>query len=350
MEARRLPREESDELVLGMSAHVAELEAQGLNPVELSRALDALGNPRRIVDDYLAVAGSASKPYKPRAVITAVSCAWLAVLSGLAINPPLLSQFGAEGVIVGVTIAGAVNSLASLVVLITTIVGGMWRRWKDGLSALAFILIAVSTPVLVLGTLTSSDTGGNSSCNVRVSSICIGLPSSPTSIFMRVLLAVVILIVAVCTIHWTRRLMLQSGRILDGGARRWLVVAVSILGLVGAATAVSPVHFTGPGPGKVRVRNDLGETVKITFCPKQECSHQATRRLRDGDHLDFKLRSGDTPDSVVVQDHHGTRCGTLPMADEMSDPAETITGDTRMNLSDNVDTDSCGADVESMDH
>ena len=124
-----------------------------------------------------------------------------------------------------------------------------------------------------------------------------------------------------------------------------LSIAVSLLTLL--LLAVSRDHSAGPD--KARVQNDLGTTVTVTYCPKQDCSGQASQQLHDGDHLDYKLRSGKVPDSVVVQDRDGRpRCGLLPLAEEVSDP-EIGTIDIPFDLSDSVDTETCGADVDSMD-
>ncbi len=125
-----------------------------------------------------------------------------------------------------------------------------------------------------------------------------------------------------------------------------LSIAVTLLTV--GLLVVWPDSFAGSD--KVRVENDLDKTVTITFCPKQDCSGQRPQQLNDGDHLDYKIRTGDVPDSVVVQDRdHPTRCGLLPLAEEMSELKSLKIDDTRTYLSDNIDTESCGADVDSMD-
>lgn len=125
-----------------------------------------------------------------------------------------------------------------------------------------------------------------------------------------------------------------------------LSIAVSLLTMM--LLAVWPVHFSESD--EVRVQNDLGSTVTITLCPKQDCSGRRPQQLHDGDHLDYKTRNGTVPDSVVVQDRDGTtRCGILPLEDEISDPGFRIIGDIPFNLSDSVDADECGADVDRLD-
>lgn len=315
-EAKRLSSDERSELVAGMQAHVAALEAEGLSPEEMTLRLAALGDPRRVVDDYLALTDSA-KPYRTKPVVTALLSAWLV---WLAVIPHLrfgfLFELGLTGAMVVFGIASAVQSIASLVLLVTTIVGGMWRRWLDGITAFGLLVGAWVMPWLVFE---AQDRG---------------------AWIARTLLGSAIFALTACTVHWMLRLWHQHDR--DRPMRYVLGVIAAGLALLALVLPLPSGDGSAAGAG-VRVVNDTGSTVSLTFCPEQDCSGSQTRRMKDGATATFDVSSSLTPDSVVVQRSGApTKCALMDSALPGHVPVP-------LYLSREADVETCGADLDSLD-
>lgn len=115
-----------------------------------------------------------------------------------------------------------------------------------------------------------------------------------------------------------------------------LAIAASVLAFAPIVRGAQPLS----PPGMVRVHNDQQETVRVTFCPQQDCRGQFAHRLREGEHLDFKVQAGVVPDSIVVRTGDGAaRCEVVSPSDgSRSLPVRLSETDAR----------TCGADVDSM--
>lgn len=334
--ARRLPADERDELLIGLGAHAEQIRAQGLDPQATAAALDRLGEPETIVADVL---GSSARPrFRPRLVVWTLGAVWMSVLAALALGYALRPPGG----LLSFAVAGSLTQLGGLAVLILSLVGTMWHRWRDTLATLALLVAANAAAPLMITALGSNDLcdqgDGLAPCSVTAAGLV-----------WRAVLAAVLIAAVLGTLHWIQQLSrLRHGdhARLSSMAMAVAVVLTSAVVLGVAYLATGQLGAAGTVTGKVI--NDTGRDVRVTVCPKQDCTDQPTINLDKGDHIDLPASDTEVPDSVVVEAAgHPTVCllaDPLPMGD---DPAR-FTGTIDMPISQVADTQTCGTDVETL--
>ncbi|MFZ1175099.1 MAG: hypothetical protein WAO15_02235, partial [Mycobacterium sp.] len=203
-------------------------------------------------------------------------------------------------------------------------------------ATLALLVAAIAAVPLMFAAL-----GSNNACD-RVD----GLTRCAGTVVWRAVLVVVLAAAVLASAHWILRL--TRLRRPDYAARSWSAAAAVAIG--GGALLVLAYLATGPGrPAGVvtgRVSNDTGHAVRVTVCPKQNCTGQPTTTLGTGDHIDLPAR--DAGDSVVVQaTGHPTVCVVIEPSLTVND-VERHTGVLDMPISRVADVDTCGADVASL--
>jgi hypothetical protein len=297
--------------------------------------------------------------YNPRLIAAALACVWFAVVCVMAAMGLILILQSAHSA--STVIAAPVMALLFLVqvpaavgVLVLSILGGMWRAWIDGLMAAALLLSMLAVDLILWPLIESMPGIGSVSCSQEGCSF----GSSTTQLWIGVGVQTLMLaILLVVTAHWLWRLRpaavaQKANRLTIAGIA---LVCVAILAAVDAniSTGSATMSITGSGmfssgsassssgpsdvnpSGRVNLTNDLGKTVRVVYCPGQDCSGQGARTLSPGAQTTFTAKGGSLPDSFVVLDAGSPRCG---IGDPTAGP---------MPLS-SADAGSCGMDVQTL--
>jgi hypothetical protein len=334
--ARRLPADEREELLIGIGAHVEQIRAQEMDPATTAAALNRLGDPEAIVAEAL---GASVRPrFRPHLVIWTLVAAWLSVLAALSLGYALQASSG----LLLFMVAGSLTQLGGLAVLVLSLVGTMWHRWRDTLAILALLVAANAAAPLMFTALGSNDLcdqgGGLTPCSVTASGLV-----------WRAVLAGVLVGAVLGTLHWVRQLPRIRHRGHHEVSPRALAAAVVLTGaaLLGFAyLATGQLGEAANVTGKVI--NDTGGEVRVTICPKQDCTGRPTTTLGTGDHIDVPANDTDVPDSVVVQAvGRPTVCLLAEPLPSGHDPSR-FTGTIDMHISQVADEQTCGVDVETL--
>jgi hypothetical protein len=334
--ARRLPADEREELLIGVGAHVEQIRAQGLDPEATTAALDRLGDPEAIVADAL---GASVRPrFRPQLVVWTLVAAWLSVLAALTLGYGLR----APGGLLLFMLAGSLTQLGGLAVLVLSLVGTMWHRWRDTIATLSLLVAANAAAPLMFTTLGSNDLcdqdGGPAPCSVTASGLA-----------WRAVLAVLLIAAVLGTLHWVQQLSRLRHRAHPEVSPRAVAGAVLFTGvaLLGFAyVATGQLGAAGNVTGKVI--NDTGADVRVTLCPKQDCTGQPTTTLGKGDHFDLPASDTDVPDSLVVEaSGRPTVCLLAEPLPSGDDPSR-FTGTIDMRISHVADIQTCGIDVDTL--
>jgi hypothetical protein len=349
-EARRLPADERSELLDGIQARIDELTAAGADDVEMQEALTRLGSPRAVVEQALAGAGPSVVPrYRHTMVVLSLVAAWTCVLSGLAFDPWL---YTGTAMFAAMILASAVWSIASLALLIVSILARMWRRWLDGVTTAAVLLLAPAAPVAVVGSLSTTANEGDGCGDAAATGAEICFPGGPSAVTWRILLALVLVIVLAATLHWVVRLRRDrpDGATQPVSTRALAVGAVGVLAVsVGAVALLVSSTYIRPDPVS-RIVNDTKGTVRVTHCPAQDCSGRRARTLEPGEHMTVPVTAGEYANSIVVtSDDHPARCLLLPFLGHSTDSGEQLTGSVTLSIKRLADTATCGNDLQSLD-
>lgn len=286
-------------------------------------------------------------PYRTGLVIIGLAFVWVSLITGVALEPALF-LFNPLLVLLAF-FASMLHSVAALAFLVLSIVGRMWRRWGDGLVTLLLLLLAWFSPGLLIVSA------------VRQPSPLFGSPTLDSLTF-RLAYVAGVLVVALGTVYWARRLVLQSGR-LDGSGRRVVLVVAGASALLSVGIALALV-FARPllppfGGGvlvvnpsfKVHLVNDTGHTVEVTYCPHQNCTGQSAATLQPDAQLTLVADSGSLPDSVVVQaEGQPTTCALLPDLGFGKGGKKIHDAKTTFSLAQEADTATCGMDVATLGH
>lgn len=335
--ARKLPADERDELLIGLGARAEQIRAQELDDTATVAALGGLGDPDVIVADALGAA--TPQRFRPRLVVWTLAIAWVAVLAATALGFALRAPGGLPVFIAAASIIQA----AGLAVLVLSLVGTMWHRWRDTFATLALLLLANSVSPVMIAVLAS-----NSQCEQRGGLV----PCSATTggLVLRTVLCVVLIAALFGSVHWVSQLRRVAGRpaaVLSGR---------SLIGIGIGAAALSVAVFLAAGqvgPAErvtAKVVNDTGHDVRVTVCPKQNCAGQPTTTLADGDHFELPAGDSDVPDSVVVRATGRPTVCLLSMSVPEVDDAAQFTGTFDMPISKAADAMACGMDVDTLDN
>lgn len=333
--ARRLPADERDELLIGLGARVEQIRTQGLDPEETAAALDGLGDPEAIVTDALGLPTQAR--FRPRMVVWTLSVAWLAFLVALVLGFALRSPGGLPVYMA----AGSIIQLAGLVVLVLSLVGTMWHRWRDTLATLSVVVLANSVSAVMLAAL-----GSNSECDQ--SGTLVPCAATTGGLVLRGILAAVLTAAVLGTAHWVDQLRQLGGRS-PARLSRAAIVGIGVGAVALFAATYVAAGQVGPADNVTgHVVNDTGHVVRVTVCPKQNCTGEPTKELAEGDHIDLPASSADIPDSVVIEaDGRPTVCLLSMPLPAAQDPAR-FTGSFDMSISREADVQACGVDLESL--
>lgn len=344
-QARRLPPQERADFVADIEDRVASLAEGGASPAQIRQGLAAIGAPGELVNDLLAQSGvDLTSRYVARSVRRALICAWVGMAAGLAFNPWL--PFGLLRIAL---ILPPLLSAAWIALLVFSIQGKMWRRWIDGASALALLLVVPMSPALVLGALSTPADDSGACVRTPGPSLCSQGGPSPT--VSRAVLALALILVAAVTAHWIARLKADDATraqapLTNRAKAGWALAAV--LGCLGAVALIVMPVVTTPAL-RASVVNDTGHDVSIAICPEQNCSGQSSTRLADGDTTSVPLGRSNIPDSVVVTDPGGGhRCALLPVEGDTVSADEYLDGQTVISLASVPDVLTCSTDVSSL--
>ena len=309
--------------------------------------------------------------YDQRFVAAALACA------GLSIGGAILGL----GVMVGVskssiTLAPVMLTLllvqvpGAVAALVLSILGGMWRRGLDAATT-AVLLAATLGADLMLWPFIATQT--------NVSIVGFGRCVSPfgscdyngsTDLWIGIGVQTLLLaLMLTCLTHWLWRLRpdvpQQRGNRLAMVGIAVLIVAmlaaidsnistshsVSINDSNGSSFGSFPPVSPGSGSanrgGSILLVNDLGHTVRVVYCPHQNCSNQKARTMASGatstfTASTFTTSSGTAPDSFVVLDS-----GSAPVCQIVDASFDGSPGANLQPLS-SADPGSCGMDVNSL--
>ncbi|MGN6721361.1 MAG: hypothetical protein ACTHJM_01970 [Marmoricola sp.] len=311
-------------------------------------------------DEITAEAQATRADYNPRLIAAALACVWFAVLGVMAAMGLILilqSAHSASTVVAApvMVLLFLVQVPAAVGVLVLSILGGMWRAWIDGVMSAALLLSMMAVDLILWPLIESQPGVGFTSCSQDGCTF----GSSTTDLWIGVGVQTLLLaILLVVTAHWLWRLRPQTGaqkvnRLVIAGIA---LVCAGILAAVDAniSTHTATMSITGSGmfsggsassssgpsdltaAGPVNLINDLGKTVRVVYCPGQNCSGQSARTLAAGAQATFTAKGGSMTDSFVVL---GARsrpiCGL----------ADSTMGS--MPLS-SADTETCGMDVATL--
>ncbi|HWU31279.1 MAG TPA: hypothetical protein VN108_00320 [Marmoricola sp.] len=320
--------------------------------------------------DEVAEASDQADRYQPRFVTAVLACAWLAVTSSTVGSGLMLLVDGsttAATLMLPIVTMMFLAIPAVIAILVLSIVGGMWRRWVDGIMSAALLAVTVGSGLMfwpVLATQINTDMTVIGNC--FASSGPCSTRGSNTDIWIGAgIQAVILAILLVCTSHWTWRLRPEAsqrrsqnqGLIALALACAAIVVAIDLnipttrsiddsnsnagffsyspQGPGPGTTDSGPGSMMAPG-GQTTLTNDLGHSARVVYCPHQNCSGQQAHVIEPGATQSFTSTSGPMPDSfVVLDDGSGPKC-------QLADP---MGGNTPLS---SADAQTCGIDVQTL--
>ena len=272
----------------------------------------------------------------PRLAVAALACVWFSIASVVAAMGLMLAVQGSNpnGVLLPMIQSLLLLQVpAAIALLVLSILCGMWGTRLDS-AVTAVLLVAVAAADLMLWPIAASpsrlalgaclDTCGSGTTNADLW----------TGVGIQTLVLALLL---VCSAHWLWRLRPDES---DQKSNRLVVLAVAAVFVVALAaidanidTSSSPSSpspfnsgsgFGTSGPtsaptpslaptGKVTLSNDLGQTVRVVYCPQRNCTGQHARAMDTMALATFTTYgTAQAPDSFVVLDGpNGPSCATV---------------------------------------
>lgn len=306
----------------------------------------------------------AELPYDPRFVAAALAAA------GLSIGAAILGL----GLMVGmsrstVPLAPVMATLlliqvpGALTVLVLSIFGRMWRRGLDAATTAVLLATTLGADLMLwpfIATQTNVNFVAFGNC-VSPFGSCSSDDSADLWIGVGIQTLLLALVLS-CLAHWLWRLRPTAS---ERRTHRLalLGIAVALAAVIAAIDAnidapsvslhvsdsngqdssVGPGSGSGDQGGSVILVNDLGHTVRLVYCPHQNCSHQKARTMASGATAMFKAPGGVDPDSFVV-----LGSGSQPVCQTVDGSFPGGPPGAATQPLSSADPESCGMDVDTL--
>lgn len=256
----------------------------------------------------------------------------------------------------------------AIAALVLSILGGMWRRGLDGVTTAVLLVTTLGADLMLwpfMATQTNVSIVGFGQCVSPLGSCSSdGTADLWIGVGVQTLLLALVL---TCMAHWLWRLrpasfaqrnnrlaMLAVGFVLaavvaaiDGSISTTVSVNISDStgpnSDFGSFPPVSPGSGSGTSGGTVILSNDLGRSVRVVYCPHQNCTHQKARTMASGATAPFHgVSTSMMPDSFVV-----LSTGAAPVCQTV-DPNFEGAGSMNIQPLSSADRETCGLDVQTL--
>lgn len=312
----------------------------------------------------------ADLPYHPRLVAAALACVGVSI-GGAILGLGLMVGMSQSSIPLAPVMATLllIQVPGAIAALVLSILGGMWRRGLD--AATTAVLLATTLGAdLMLWPFIATQT--------HLSFVALGSCISPfgscssddsSDLWIGVAIQTLLLALALsCLAHWLWRFRPQafeqrSNRLAMLGIAVVLAAVIAAIDAnidspitslhindstgsdssFGSFPPASPGSGSGDQGGSVLLVNDLGRSVRLVYCPHQNCSHQKAHTMAPSATATFKASSGLTPDSFVV-----LGSGSAPLCQTVDGSFPGGPSGANMQPLSSADHETCGLDVETL--